>query len=210
MPESASTSIEIAILGAALVLARDEVATDRLQSLRRHGVPRETVREAILQTYLFDGFPTALEGMRLLSDLWPGAPEPSETGNFNDGGLWLERGVALHQQIYGSLASRVLANAHSLSPELAHWMLVEGYGKVLSRPGLGIVSRELVAVAILSVKHRPRQLHSHLRGALRVGCAVELLRRLLDAMQSTFGNLDLSAEKELLDRVIGGGDAPSR
>ena len=48
-------------------------------------------------------------------------------------------------------------------------MLVEGYGKVLGRPGLALVMRELCIVATLAVTGASKQLHSHLRGALNIG-----------------------------------------
>lgn len=48
-------------------------------------------------------------------------------------------------------------------------MVVEGYGKVLGRPGLALKTRELCIVAILAVRGARVQLYSHLRGALNVG-----------------------------------------
>jgi 4-carboxymuconolactone decarboxylase len=54
-------------------------------------------------------------------------------------------------------------------PELAAWILEDGYGKVLSRPILSIRERELIVVAVLSALRLPKQLESHVRGALRVG-----------------------------------------
>ena len=48
-------------------------------------------------------------------------------------------------------------------------MVAEGYGKVLGRSGLDLVDRELCIVAMLAVQDAPRQLYSHLRGALNAG-----------------------------------------
>ncbi len=48
-------------------------------------------------------------------------------------------------------------------------MVVEGYGKVLGRPGLTLVIRELCIIATLAVTGASKQLYSHLRGALNVG-----------------------------------------
>ncbi len=56
-----------------------------------------------------------------------------------------------------------------LGPELADWILEEGYGRVLSRPVLSIRERELIVVAVLAALRLPLQLESHVRGALRVG-----------------------------------------
>ena len=51
-------------------------------------------------------------------------------------------------------------------------MVQEGYGKVLGRSGLSLVARELCIVALLAVLDVPKQLYSHLRGALNVGADV--------------------------------------
>jgi 4-carboxymuconolactone decarboxylase len=51
-------------------------------------------------------------------------------------------------------------------------MVVEGYGKVLGRPGLELRVRELCIAALLAVLDAPVQLRSHLRGALNSGAGV--------------------------------------
>ena len=50
-------------------------------------------------------------------------------------------------------------------------MVVEGYGKVLGREGLDLRDRELCIVALLAVQGAPRQLFSHIRGALNAGAS---------------------------------------
>jgi 4-carboxymuconolactone decarboxylase len=48
-------------------------------------------------------------------------------------------------------------------------MITEGYGRTLARPGLDLMRRELCTVAQTAVLEAPRQLHSHLRGAINAG-----------------------------------------
>ena len=55
-------------------------------------------------------------------------------------------------------------------------MIVDGYGKTLSRPGLGVVERELATVAALAATGWPRQLAAHRAGALRVGASERAVR----------------------------------
>lgn len=59
-------------------------------------------------------------------------------------------------------------------------MVEEGYGKVLGRPGLSLLARELCIVALLTVLDVPRQLYSHLRGALNVGGTEEAVDAALE------------------------------
>jgi alkylhydroperoxidase/carboxymuconolactone decarboxylase family protein YurZ len=172
--------LALAKLSAALV-ARSSAWFERLViELRESGADREALREVILQSYLHDGYATALEGMAQLDSHWPGETTPIETGEYSMHEQWEERGRRLFEEIYGDVSARVEANARELSPELALWMIVEGYGKVLSRGVLTTYERELGTTAVLILKRRPRQLFSHIRGCLRTGVSPNTLKRLIE------------------------------
>ncbi len=141
----------------------------------------EMIREVIFTSYLFDGYPTALEGFRQLA-LIAGPPEsPPADVNYNAESIanWRNRGEKLCRLIYGNQFDNLTGMVEQLAPELADAMLVEGYGKVLSRDRLDPKLRELIVVAILASKNRPRQLLSHCLGALRLGATEEELRQIL-------------------------------
>lgn len=127
--------------------------------------PRE-LEEALLQSYLFLGYPATLEAFAL----WrrrPGAPPAGEAEE--DGEGWAERGERVCRAVYGSQYGALRRNVRRLHPDLERWMVAEGYGKVLGRPGLDLRRRELCILSILAVLGAERPLHSHLRGALRAG-----------------------------------------
>ena len=130
------------------------------------------VEEALLQSYLFLGYPAALNGLaawREISGL--AAPEALEARPSL--AAWSERGAGVCRTVYGGQYERLKANVRRLQPEMERWMIVEGYGKVLARPGLALELRELCIVALLTVQDVPRQLYSHLRGALNAGSTPE-------------------------------------
>ncbi len=60
-------------------------------------------------------------------------------------------------------------------------MVAGGYGRVIGRPGLALVVRELCIAALLAAWNAPRQLHSHLRGALNVGASAEEVDEAVEA-----------------------------
>lgn len=128
--------------------------------------------EALLQTYLFVGFPAALTAMSAWRERTgeppaDGAPDPlAAVGRAPERE---ERGEEVCRVVYGPLYERLRQNVRKLHPDLDRWMIREGYGKVLGRPGLGLAERELCIVALLAAAGRGPQLHSHLRGALRAG-----------------------------------------
>jgi 4-carboxymuconolactone decarboxylase len=69
-----------------------------------------------------------------------------------------------------------------LHPALDAWMIAEGYGRTLARPGLDLLRRELCIVAQAGVLETPRQLHSHLRGSLNAGASFEQVEAVLAIM----------------------------
>ena len=132
-------------------------------------VAAETLYEAILQSYLFVGFPRAIEALFAAGPVLerhgfapPAAPVPNLAG-------WNTSGEALCNQVYGRNYEKLIETMRGLSPDLAAWMILEGYGKTLSRPGLNPVAREYCVVAILTVTRMWRQLRSHAIGAVNVG-----------------------------------------
>jgi hypothetical protein len=60
-------------------------------------------------------------------------------------------------------------------------MIEQGYGRVLTRPGLSGPARELVAVTVLAAGGWERQLVSHLLGASRLGAPRAAIRRAFEA-----------------------------
>jgi alkylhydroperoxidase/carboxymuconolactone decarboxylase family protein YurZ len=115
---------------------------------------------------LYAGYPAALEALRLLQETWPGAVRGTSEGGRS---RWRARGEQLCRKVYGPVYPRLLEAVRGLHPDLAAWMVEEGYGRVLSRPRLGARARELVTVAVLAATGWRRQLVSHLKGAGRVG-----------------------------------------
>ena len=128
------------------------------------------IYEVILQSYLFAGYPAAIEGCFALRDILQEKGMSLEAGEVEyQVDEWRERGQKLCRQVYGKHFDQVQQNIGVISPELGEWMIVEGYGKVLSRPQLGAVERELCTVAALTVMGRKRQLLSHIKGAFNAG-----------------------------------------
>ena len=171
------------LVSASLVQRKDDILKRDLQRALDHAFSFTELVELILQSLLFDGYPCALEGLIALKELNSSAlpaDESLEAYSTENLHLWDTRGKTLCKQIYGPNFNRLLQNVSALSPTLREWMLLEGYGRVLARPALSIDLREMGIIAILTVKGLPRQLHSHLRGALRVGVSA---RQLEDAIR---------------------------
>lgn len=148
-------------------------------ALFRADVSPEWIEELLLQTYLFAGFPRALNAMREWRRIHP---EPASPASSNDSAGWREAGERTCAAVYGDMYARLRTNIRALHPLLDDWMIVEGYGKVLSRPGLDLPRRELCIVAACAAAGQDRQLHSHLHGALNVGVEPSVVDDAIDAI----------------------------
>ena len=158
-------------LSAAAVAADEATLTRCLERARSDADPAR-VEEVILQSYLFLGFPAALDVMKRWREV-AGPTPASAAQRYEPAALdrWRARGEEICRRVYGSNYEKLRANVTAIHPELDRWMVLEGYGKVLGREGLDLTARELCIVAQLTAARREVQLHSHLRGALNAGAS---------------------------------------
>jgi len=156
-------------LSAAIAAGDASATSDRAAEALQEGASPEAVYETLLQSYLFLGFPRAIEAF------FAAKPVLARHGGHRGAALpadpeaWLHAGESLCRRVYGKNYVKLMETMRALSPDLASWMILEGYGKTLSRPGLDQVTREYCIVAILAVTRMWRQLRSHAIGAIHVG-----------------------------------------
>lgn len=138
----------------------------------------DDAEEALLQSYLFVGYPIALQALSMWRERTgrePPAPSPKDPPS-----TWRKRGEAVCEQVYAGQYKRLRGNISKLHPDMERWMLEEGYGKVLSRPQLDLKVRELCIIGVLVGLDAPQQLYSHLRGALNVGATPDEVELAVD------------------------------
>lgn len=161
------------------------------------------VEELILQTYLFAGFPRALNAARewrrlsgrvapTLDDAAIDAPEDR-----------LAQGERTCAIVYGRFYTQLRTNIQALHPALDQWMIEEGYGKVLSRAPLDLARRELCIVAACAIARQERQLHSHLHGALHAGVTPDVITAALTRVTRHLADDDRRRAEGLWARVQG-------
>jgi 4-carboxymuconolactone decarboxylase len=190
------------------------------------------IEEVILQSYLFAGFPRTLNAMRMWRAVSERtAPVPNAAGAGDAGAsaiaesdealddaadgfagdldTWRRRGEVTCAIVYGDSYEKLRKNIRDLHPALDDWMIVDGYGKVLSRPGLDLKTRELCVVAACAVSGQQRQLHSHLHGALNAGATAGEVGAVLDALGDLLSRDDLLRYRQLLQKVAASTDSPT-
>ena len=129
------------------------------------------------------------------------APVEDDEASVEDLKLWKKRGEKTCAIVYGDSYEKLRQNIRDLHPALDEWMIVDGYGKVLGRPGVDLRTRELCIVAACAVSAQQRQLHSHFHGALNAGASAGEIAAVLDALNDLISRDDLSRYRQLLQKV---------
>lgn len=164
----------------------------------------EWVEEVVLQSYLFAGFPRALNAAREWRRIsGRSAPDTDEGEDFDQASRWRSEGEATCAIVYGPFYERLRHNIRELHPALDAWMIVEGYGKVLSRQALDLRRRELCIVSACAMARQDRQLHSHLHGAKHAGASPEEVLGAINAVADLLGPDDTRRYHQLFARVLG-------
>ncbi len=192
----------LSYLSAIIAIGRQELLLSVFQYLKKRLFDRKAIYETILQSYLFLGFPRMIEAAIAFNETYGDATDAYETNldqvSPGESSRWFENGINLCKQVYGKNYKQLKERFMSISPEMFRWMVIEGYGKVLSRPGLSSIERELAEVAALIVDQRERQLVSHIIGSLNVGASITLIKQVNEDIRP------LAGEKayELATRLI--------
>jgi 4-carboxymuconolactone decarboxylase len=168
----------LARLSVLAALGKQSRLREELQSAVADGVPLRQIHEAFLQLYLFVGFPRMINAFMALEGLDGARPHVENTPPLK---RLIQRGERLCRSIYGKHYEPMISRMRRMHPELAKWILSEGYGKVLSRPHLPARVRELCVIGILSAQGLEKQLYFHVRGALRLGARPSEVRSALSA-----------------------------
>ncbi len=159
-------------------------------------VGADVVDEVLLQSYLFAGFPRTLNATsawREISGLK--APDSDPLSDASNAPNWTAAGEATCQIVYGPVYETLRTNIRQLHPALDSWMVVDGYGKVLSRPKLDLGRRELCIVAACAAAEQEPQLRSHLRGALNAGAEPHDLSLTISALADVISLNAMSAAR---------------
>lgn len=165
-------------------------------------VPAGAVDEVLLQSYLFAGFPRALNAARVWREVsGEPAPDAATALTSDDAAGILRKGEQACRTVYGHKYDALRHTVGRLHPALDAWMVSDGYGKVLSRPGLALVQRELCIVAACVATEQMPQLKSHLRGSLNCGATIDDLAQTLSALTDIVSREALAAAREELNRI---------
>ncbi|MBE0571264.1 MAG: carboxymuconolactone decarboxylase family protein [Ignavibacteriaceae bacterium] len=177
------------LIAAAAALRKMEILKDLIVQAKARKLPFIKIYEALLQNYLFTGYPSALLSLKLLKDLYPNKriPKAADMNLYH----FRKSGEANCKKVYGNKFEKLISNVRNFSPDMAEWLVLEGYGKVLGRKSLSLKERELCIVATLAALKFEDQLYSHINGAFRAKASIQEIRSVIESL-SLIGNKNIS------------------
>lgn len=202
----AAPTAALVTLSAAIAAADGVDVTREAERALASGAPPATLYEATLQTYLFVGFPRAIEALFAVRPVLERAGWSPARAEAPDPGRWRREGEALCRRVYGRNFEKLLETMRGLSPDLADWMILQGYGMTLSRPALGAVDREYAVIGILTVTRMWRQLRSHAIGAVHVGGTRAGVREAIGRCERYAGTEAIAQAQRVAGLANGEGD----
>jgi len=137
---------------AAIAQGYEPELRERVGPLRSSQVPVSWVEELILQSVLMCGYPRALVAFMVWRKFGAvPAPQDDPEARYDNVAAWTARGEETCALIYGDNYLKLRDSVRVLHPALDGWMITEGYGRTLARPGLDLTRRELCTVAQTAV-----------------------------------------------------------
>ncbi|HZB27592.1 MAG TPA: carboxymuconolactone decarboxylase family protein [Gemmatimonadales bacterium] len=190
---------------AAIAQGYEPELRERVGPLRSSQVPVQWIEELLLQSVLMVGYPRALIAFTVWRTYSASpAPATDPDQDYGRAGEWARRGQEVCAVVYGDNYDKLRQSVQALHPAVDSWMITEGYGRTLARPGLDLRRRELCTVAQTAVLEAPRQLHSHLRGALNAGATFGQIDGALSIVNPLLSFDQWKKVKELWRTVRGG------
>ncbi len=198
-------TLQLARFAAAVAQGYEPELRQGASACRAAEVPPAWMDELLLQSVLMVGYPRTLIAFaiwRKVSEVEAPATDPE--ADYRLVSQWSARGEETCGIVYGANYRRLRQNVKELHPALDQWMITEGYGRTMGRPGLDLLRRELCTVVQTALLEAPRQLHSHLRGALHAGASFAQVEAVLSVVNPLLSYDQWKTVKELWQTVRDG------
>lgn len=168
------------------------------------------IREALVHTYAYCGFPRSIRGlqtfMTVLDDrkakgiVDQTGPDASPV---NQDLPKYERGKKVLGELTKAPQDRPLSGYNAFAPVMDTFLKEHLFADIFERDVLTYAERELVTISVISaIGGAEPMLRSHLSICLNVGITAEQLHDFVDVIHLTLGKKEAKAAKAVLDEVL--------
>jgi 4-carboxymuconolactone decarboxylase len=178
----------VAIAALAVSGRPDKLEQELSAALDDHPDILSDIREVVFQLVPYCGWATALNTVTVLQGVLEARglsmpPRDRPPLEEHDRATLRALGTGTARTVH-PLFDKVAARLEEFDPDLVAHLTESAYGYIYNRPGMDLVTRELVAVAILAVAGQERQLRYHMEGAVNVGAGKEMVEEVLEVVRT--------------------------
>lgn len=178
------------------------------------GLPILTIRECIVHTYAYCGFPRSIRGLQSLMEVLEqrtsagiqdvmgrdASPIRQEDSKY-------ERGKHILNELTKAPQGRPLTGYGVFAPVIDTFLKEHLFADLFERDVLSYAERELVTISVLSAIGRAEpMLRSHFTICLNVGLTPEQLNAFVDVIRATLGESEAQRALGVLNEVLGKGN----
>lgn len=174
------------------------------------GMTVNEIREVLVHTYAYCGFPRALRGLQtfvaVLNERKAKGIEDRqgrEASPVTDSRTRYERGLDVLAEISGIPVDTPKADYAVLAPEIERFLKEHLFADLFERDVLTYAEREIATVSVLAaIGGVEPMMVGHINIALHVGVTPDQLRCLLSSIETNIGRSEADAGREVLNGIL--------
>lgn len=174
------------------------------------GMTINEIREVLVHTYAYCGFPRALRGLQtfvavLKERKTQGVDDKQgrEASPITDSRSRYERGRDILAEISGAPADAPKADYAILAPEIERFLKEHLFADLFERDVLTYAEREIATVSVLAaIGGVEPMMRSHMNISLHVGITPDQLRNLLSIVEQNIGRNEADAGRMVLNVIL--------
>lgn len=174
------------------------------------GLTINQIKEAIVHTYAYCGFPRSIRGLQTFMEVLDERKAKGiedvigiEASEIKDERSKYERGKEILGELTGTPQEGPRTGYSAFAPEIEIFLKEHLFADIFERDVLSFTERELVTISVISsIGKAEPMLRSHMNICLNLGISPQQLQQFVLVIKNTLGRKDAKAAQEVLNEVL--------
>ena len=178
------------------------------------GLTINQIKEAIVHTYAYCGFPRSIRGLQTFMEVLDERKAKGiedvigiEASEIKDERSKYERGKEILGELTGTPQEGPRTGYSAFAPEIEIFLKEHLFADIFERDVLSFTERELVTISVISsIGKAEPMLRSHMNICLNLGISPQQLQQFVSVIKNTLGKKEAKAAQEVLNDVLSARD----
>lgn len=174
------------------------------------GLTINQIKEAIVHTYAYCGFPRSIRGLQTFMEVLDERKAKGiedvigiEASEIKDERSKYERGKEILGELTGTPQEGPRTGYSAFAPEIEIFLKEHLFADIFERDVLSFTERELVTISVISsIGKAEPMLRSHMNICLNLGISPQQLQQFVLVIKNTLGRKEAKAAQEVLNEVL--------